>query len=49
MKIHNFGYKPTRVSLKVLEVNMCMDSIEDFIHNHRNKYDFLLNFKAQEI
>ena len=29
MKIHNFDYKATRVSLKVLEVNMCMDSIED--------------------
>lgn len=29
MKVHNFDYKATRVSLKVLEVNMCMDSIED--------------------
>ncbi|WP_193311058.1 hypothetical protein [Poseidonibacter ostreae] len=29
MKIYNFDYKATRVSLKVLEVNMCMDSIED--------------------
>ncbi|NCB13044.1 MAG: hypothetical protein EOM78_15595, partial [Erysipelotrichia bacterium] len=29
MKIHNFDYKATRVSLKILEVNMCMDSIED--------------------
>lgn len=36
MKIHNFDYKATRVSLKVLEVNMCMDSIED------------LNFKIGE-
>lgn len=29
MKVHNFDYKATRISLKVLEVNMCMDSIED--------------------
>lgn len=54
MKIHNFDYKATRVSLKVLEVNMRMDSIEDLdfkIGEEINPNDFnkLIKYNKHDV
>lgn len=54
MKVHNFDYRATRVSLKVLEVNMCMDSVEDL--NFRigedikeNEFDNLIKYNKHDV
>jgi len=54
MKIHNFDYKATRVSLKVLEVNMCMDSIEDLDFKigedlKPNEFDNLIKYNKHDV
>jgi len=54
MKIHNFDYKATRVSLKVLEVNMCMDSIEDLDFKigeniKANEFDNLIKYNKHDV
>ncbi|MCP4971393.1 MAG: hypothetical protein GY932_12480 [Arcobacter sp.] len=54
MKIHNFDYKATRVSLKVLEVNMCMDSVEDLDFKigedlKVNEFDNLIKYNKHDV
>jgi len=54
MKVHNFDYKATRVSLKVLEVNMCMDSIEDLNFTigenlKEDEFDKLIKYNKHDV
>ena len=54
MKVHNFDYKATRVSLKVLEVNMCMDSIEDLNFTigenlKEDEFDNLIKYNKHDV
>lgn len=54
MKVHNFDYKATRVSLKTLEVNMCMDSIEDLNFSigedlKEDEFDNLISYNKHDV
>lgn len=54
MKIHNFDYKATMVSLKVLEINMRMENIEDLPYKPGTKleikdFDTLIEYNIHDV